>query len=199
VALDNDMESGWWVDRSLRKIPFDPALLRLGLNTVALECDYTENYSGLEIVYVLGEFGVKAKGTFVTMTAPPRQLRLGDWVPQGLAFYSGSVGYQAVIHPRLCKGERLFVRVMVDGKQAGIIAWEPNEVDITDFIQGSAANLLVEVLGHRRNSHGPLHFFLKQPIWTSPHQFVGDKQEWVDTYQLVPCGLMQSPRLSVRR
>jgi len=202
------MECGWWVDRSLRKIPFEPALLRLGRNTVTLECDYDENHPGLEIVYLLGDFGVKAGGMRAVMTAAPRELRLGDWVPQGLAFYSGSVGYQAVIHPRLRKGERLFVeapeyrgvavRVTVDGRQAGVIGWEPNEVDITDFLKGPRANLQIEVLGHRRNSHGPLHFFLKQPDWTGPHQFVGDKKEWVDDYQLVPCGLMQSPRLSVR-
>lgn len=209
VTLDADMESGWWVDRSLRKIPFDPALLRLGRNTVALECDYTETFSGLEIVYVLGDFGVKTLGTRVTMTAPIRQLRPGDWVPQGLAFFSGSVSYQTVLRPRLRKGERLFVqvpdyrgvavRVLVDGQQVGIIAWEPNEVDITDFVRGTEAQLQIEVLGHRRNSHGPLHFFLKHPMWTSPHQFVAPVDEWVDKYQLVPCGLMQPPRLLVRR
>lgn len=209
VPLDTDMECGWWVDRSLRKIPFEPAFLRLGRNTLTLECDYDENHPGLEIVYLLGDFGVKVKGMQVTMTAAPRELRLGDWVPQGLAFYSGSVGYLAAIHPRLRKSERLFVeapgyrgaavRVTVDGRQAGVIGWEPNEVDITDFLKGQRANLQIEVLGHRRNSHGPLHFFLKRPAWTGPHQFVGDKKEWVDDYQLVPCGLMQSPRLSVRR
>jgi len=75
----------------------------------------------------------------------PVSLKLGNWVRQGLAFYSGSVGYRKTITTKLRKGQRLFVqvrnyhgvavRILVNGKPAGIIAWEPEELDITKFIQ----------------------------------------------------------------
>ena len=141
-----DVECGWWVDRSLRKLPIDPATLRIGRNELTLVCDYSELHSGLEIAYLLGEFGTRVKGTTLTLTAAPRRLALGDWVKQGLAFYCGSVGYTKTIRPRLGAGQRLFVqvpayegvavRILVDGQPAGIIAWEPKELDITDCLRG---------------------------------------------------------------
>ena len=50
-------ECGWWVDRSLRKLPVSSAFLKLGANEIVLECDYPETHRGLEIVYLLGNFG----------------------------------------------------------------------------------------------------------------------------------------------
>jgi hypothetical protein len=209
VALDTDMECGWWTDRSLRKIPLKPSILRCGANTITLTCDYRESHPGFEIIYLLGNFGVKLKGNEPRITVPPAALKLGDWVPQGLTFYSGSVSYRKTIRPRLRAGERLFVqvpeyrgvgvRVLVDGQSAGIIAWEPNEIDITDLAKKPVVDLQIEILGHRRNSHGPFHYVEKWPEWTGPGQYVARGKEWVDQYQLVPCGLMQPPRLAVKR
>ena len=208
VAIEAD--AGWWVDKSLRRIPMDPSLFRLGRNELLLECDYDEYHPGLEIVYLLGNFGTKVRGTGVTVTATPTSLKLGDWVKQGLAFYSGSVGYRRTIRPKLRAGQRLFVqvpsyrgvavRILVDGKPAGVIGWEPNEVDITDLVSpGRPAELAIEVIGHRRNSHGPLHMAAKNPFWVGPEQYTTTRKDWIDEHQLVPCGLMEPPRLIVRR
>ena len=143
------------------------------------------------------------------MTKMPASLRIGDWVSQGLPFYSGSVGYCRRFRPGLRKKERLFVqvpeyqgaavRVLAGGQSAGIIAWEPNEVEITDLIGGGPTEVRIEVIGHRRNSHGPLHLAKKSPAFTGPGEFVSSGDEWTDAYQLVPCGLMAPPRLVVRR
>jgi hypothetical protein len=209
VPVSTDMDAGWWTDLSLRKLPVDPSVIRPGANEVVLTSCYDEAHPGFEIVYLLGNFGTQVKGATVTMTASPKSLRLGDWVKQGLGFYSGSVSYVKAISPRLKKGERLFVRVpayrgvavrvLVDGRSAGVIAWEPNEVDITDLVGEGTADLRLEVIGHRRNSHGPLHHAEKWPYWTGPAQFVTAGEQWVDGYQLVPCGLMQPPELVVRK
>ncbi|MDD5707676.1 MAG: hypothetical protein PHR35_17285, partial [Kiritimatiellae bacterium] len=210
VPLHTDMECGWWTDRSLRKVALDPALLRLGTNRLTLDCDYAETHPGLEIVYVMGHFGVEVQGAAVAMTAAPASLALGDWVPQGLAFYAGSVSYARTIRPALSAGERLVVRVpeyrgvavrvLVNGAPAGVIAWEPNEVDITDqLVAGQETELRIEVIGHRRNSHGPLHFAEKSPAWTGPGQFISTGEKWTDNYQLVACGLMVPPELVVLR
>jgi hypothetical protein len=183
--------------------------LHLGANEITLECHYTERHPGLEIAYLLGHFGAQVKGTQVTMTAPPATLRIGDWTRQGLAFYSGNVAYRTTIRPKLRRGERLVVqvpryagagvRVLVDGQPAGVIAWEPNEVDITDLVSGQAADLCIEVLGHRRNSHGPLHLHQKHPWAIGPGHFVTGGKDWTDDYVLVPCGLLAPPRLVIRR
>ncbi len=145
------------------------------------------------------------------MTELPRALRPGDWTAQGLPFYSGSVGYRVKVAPVLGAGERLFVevpdyrgaavRVWVNGRPAGVIGWQPNEVDITDSLPepGIEVELMIEVIGHRRNSHGPLHCAQQWPMWTGPDTFVTQGSAWTDAYTLVPCGLMQAPVLVTRQ
>lgn len=204
-----DAECGWWCDKSLRKIPLDNAFIKKGENKLTLVCDYNANHPGFEIIYLLGNFGVQVKGAKTRVTSLPEKLRLGDWVKQGLPFYSGSVVYSTTIKPTLKKDEKLFVhvpeykgtaaRIMVNEKTAGIIAWEPNELEITDLVKNGPVELKIEILGHRRNSHGPLHHVPKWPNWTGPHQFETSGPSWSDNYQLVPCGLMNAPELVVKR
>ncbi|MBN1555050.1 MAG: hypothetical protein JXA11_09905 [Phycisphaerae bacterium] len=207
--IDTDAECGWWVDRSLRKLPVDPAILRVGTNQVQLHCRYDAEHPGFEMIYLLGDFGVKVKGQVVTMTPPPRTLKLGDWTKQGLGFYSGSVAYRTTFQGNLGKGQKLFVRVtdykgvgvriLVNGQSAGVIAWEPGELDITDFVQSGRNELAIQVLGHRRNSHGPLHVPYR-PHWVGPGQFITEgKDHWIDEYQLVSCGLTKEPQLVTKR
>ncbi len=210
VPLTGDVQSGWWCDRSLRTLGVDPGLLRVGVNHVTFVCDYAEDHPGLEIVYLLGAFGVRLQDERPTVAAAPTTLRIGDWTGQGLPFFSGAVAYYRTIRPTLRKGERLFVqigeyrgtavRVRVNGREAGIAAWPPNEVEITHLLgDGGAAELSIEVLSHRRNSHGPLHLGEIWPRATGPGSFVSTGDDWQEGYQLVPVGLMAPPKLIVRR
>lgn len=209
VPLCMDAECGWWVDPSLRKIPLDPTVLRLGTNELVLECRYHAAFSGLEIVYLLGQFGVKVEGQQVTMTTFPTTLRLGDWTQQGLPFYSGNVAYHTTLELSPASAERVFVRVprfrgvalrvLVNGQSAGVIAWEPFELELTRQLGKGSVTLTLEVLGHRRNSHGPLHHAHKWPMWTGPLEFVSSGELWTDDYQLVPCGILTAPQIVIRR
>ncbi len=209
VSVSTDTDCGWWTDKSLRKVPVEPSLLRAGRNELTLHCDYDVNHPGLELVYLLGSFGVNVRGRRVTVTAMPASLALGNWVKQGLAFYSGSVSYQKTIRPRVRRGERLFVqvsgfdgtavRVIVDGQLAGVIAWAPHEVEITDLLADGGSTLAIQVVGHRRNSHGPLHLNEKQPWAIGPNEFMTTDKRWNDNYQLVPLGLTAPPCLVTRK
>jgi len=204
--LDSRGARDWWTDRSLLKIPFDAALLHSGANELRLLCDY-DAQSGLEIGYLLGNFGVKVQGPRATVTAPVASLKIGDWVRQGLAFYAGHVRYEADVRLRRRKGEHVFLRlpafrgagarIFVDDQLAGVLAWPPYEADITSFVKNAprAARLGIEILGHRRNSHGPLHHAQKWPIWTGPVEFIAAGNKWCEDYQLVPCGLLKPPEL----
>ncbi len=209
--LPTQNDCGWWVDPSMRRVPVDPALLREGTNEVSLAGTYGEDHPGLEIVYLLGRFGTAVDGASARVTEEPRALSLGDWVPRGLAFYSGSVSYCRRVSSSRKPGDRVFmqvpeykgvaVRVVVDGRSAGVIGWEPNEIEITDLLpEGEkAVDVRIEVVGHRRNSHGPLHHAKKWPAWTGPAQFVTTGVDWSESYQLVPCGLARPPVILVRR
>ena len=113
------------------------------------------------------------------------------------------------IQPVVPEGGRLFVRIggyrgtavriLIDGKEAGVCAWEPYEIDITDFVSGQKeSTLAIEIIGHRRNSHGPLHLAEKEPVWVGSAKYVTEGKEWQEEYQLVSCGLMVAPELVVR-
>ena len=73
------------------------------------------------------------------------------------------------------------------------------EVEITDVIGAGRATLQIEVIGHRRNSHGPFHLSEKWPKWTGPAEFQAGGDAWFEGYQLVPCGLMAPPKRITRR
>jgi len=207
--IDPDSECGWWVDRSLRKIPIDPVWLKKGGNELLLTCDYSENHSGFEMVYLLGHFGIQIKKQAATMTKAPTGLRIGNWVKQGLPFYSGSVSYRHQFTTALKKGEKLFLRIpeyrgaavkiQVNDRYAGAIAWPPNELDVTPFINKGKNDLQIELISSRRNSHGPFHHSEKWPSWTGPGEFITKGDAWTDDYQLVPCGLMAAPELIVKK
>lgn len=207
-----DLESlnGWWCDLSLRRIPLAPDWFRPGVNRLTLVAgQYGPSHPGLETIYLLGHFGVElANGLEPALTQAPSSLAIGDWVGQGLPFYSGSVIYRTGLRVPESMNGPFFIqipsyngvaaRVMVNGQEAGIIAWPPNEVEITSLLRQGENSLAIEILGHRRNSHGPLHHAQKWPVWTGPAEFVSKGDMWREEYQLVPCGLTDPPRLFSR-
>lgn len=204
-AVSADADAGWWVDQSCRKLPLKAAMLKTGENVLEMVCDYSADGPDLEHVYLLGDFGVRIKDHHPEMVALPGQLCCGDWGKQGLAFYSGSVTYRRRLRaPAADKGQRLrlqipeykgsVVRVWAGSREVGLIAWEPNEVDVTDFAIDGVLDLGIEVISHRRNSHGPLQLKDRWPAWHGPAQFV-QEHEREPRYYTVPCGMMKAPAL----
>ena len=47
--------------------------------------------------------------------------------------------------------------VFVNGSKAGIIAWNPYELEITDFIKTGKNNIEIQVCGSLYNTLGPHH------------------------------------------
>ncbi|MDP6490325.1 MAG: glycosyl hydrolase [Kiritimatiellia bacterium] len=203
--VSTDAHAGWWVDQSCRKLPLSAAMLVEGKNVLEMVCDYSAEGPDLEHVYLLGAFGVKVVDHHPVMTTLPATLRPGDWGGQGLAFYSGSVIYRRKVKVgKLRKRERLLlqvpdykgsvVRVWGGGTEAGLLAWDPNELDVTDEVKDGVIDLGIEVIAHRRNSHGPLQLKDRWPAWHGPAEFVA-KHEKTPRYYTVPCGLLKAPML----
>ncbi len=199
--ISNHLEHGWWVDKSLKVLKFDNSILKVGQNEITLFTQYTENFSGLEIIYLLGHFGVQHDSKGTAICSLPNTLKLGDWTNQKLPFYSGHVNYLCETKIIKKKKERVFikipdfngtgVKIFVNDCNAGIIAWDPKEIDITDYLTGTKTQFRIQILGHRRNSHGPFHGGKQWFEWTGPSQFLHKD----DAYQLVPCGLMKAPEI----
>lgn len=198
IELSPDSDNGWWCDHSLRTLPVSPEILHLGSNELRLRCNYSEAHPGLESVYLLGDFGVNVAGLELSLTVSPQQLSIGDWCQQGLPFYSGAVKYLTEIAVpdaeqiivKLPKFNGVCTRIYIEQQDAGIIAWPPYELDITEAVSGKTKCMLtVEIVSSRRNSHGPMYQKYKHPNWTGPSQY----REYTGNYQLVQYGLLAPP------
>ena len=199
-------DCGWWCDLSLKKIAFDPMMLKPGKNQLVLECaEYSEAHPGLESIFLLGNFGIEVDNLKLTMTERVTELTVGDWVEQGLPFYSGTTGYEFETEVKAAANERVFIhlpeycgscaKVFVNGTEAGVIGWAPNELEVTEFVTDGTNKFVVEVFSSRRNSHGPMYGSHKWQPWTGSEQMY----EYTGKYNLVPCGLIEKPVIRVKK
>jgi len=109
---------------------------------------------------------------------PPAPLATGDWVAAELPFYPDRVAYAADFS--LAAGARHFVRlprwhgtvaeVRVNGKPAGLIAWQPYELEITPHVRKGRNRVEVIVTGSLKNLLGPHHGKLNRGL-VSPGSF----------------------------
>ena len=204
-----DAPSEWWTDKSIRCLPLESSKFKKGGNTLSLAIDYTEA-DGLEMIFLLGDFGVELVDNKPTIIELPDRLHVGNWVNQSLPFYSGSVRYETSISKDISDNTRLFLElpefagtcvcISVNNKAVKTLVWPPYEVDITEALSNGPNNLVIEVFSHRRNSFGPLHIVGQgpRPGWTGRNEFVTEGKNWQDEYNLVPCGLLKTPILSYR-
>jgi len=154
----------WWLDKSFGV--FDLASqLKAGKNTLSLTASPMDILAEVELVYLVGDFGVKAmeKGWLLT---PEKELQLGSWKEQQRPFYSHSISYAKTflnsskekVRVKLNDWAGTVAEVKVNGQSAGIIGWAPYERDITDLLNDGENRVEVIVTGSMKNLLGPHHF-----------------------------------------
>ncbi len=205
--INSDSASGWWVDPAIKTLPIEPALLARGKNFLTLEGQF-DRLADLEIVYLLGSFGVETDGKNVTMTKMPSRLELGNWCDQGLPFYSGNVVYRTTFDFQATPNVRYFlnlkkfqataVEVTINEKEPIVLGWPKFQIDCTSLLQAGKNTIDIKLLGSRRNSFGPMHLANENPIWCGPFSFIDNPEnpnEWQDEYKLRGYGLYEPPTL----
>ncbi|MFC1558855.1 glycosyl hydrolase, partial [candidate division KSB1 bacterium] len=119
----------------------------------------------LESVYILGEFNLKPQRKGWKLV-PVSSLSMGEWHKQGIPFYSDGVAYtkKYVIDAadkkhivELGEWYGSAVEIRVNNEQAGVIAWPPYRLDITDKLVNGENEISVVVYGTLRNLLGPHH------------------------------------------
>lgn len=196
VDLCHTERDGWWIDPSFKKLPVPPGTLRMGRNELIVTTRYGQK-DNLEAVYFTGEFGFRwVDGMRPVVIKLPAELTVGDWGEQGFPCYSGAMTY--VLASDLTPGRKektilevhhwggALIKIRVNGKQAGRIAYKPYELDITACAVKGRNVIEVEIVSSRRNLLGPLHL---TETW----------QVCSDEYARVPYGLMGEPFISIRR
>lgn len=201
--IDTAADCGWWVDKSIRKLPIPANMLRSGGNQLELEVSFDEGIN-LEAIYLLGKFGVTVAGPRATIGVLPQTLATTDIALQGLPFYGGGIRYRLpIVHAALAPGRMLLelpelsaacVNVFAAEQPPMTLAWRPFKLDVTD-IAADATELIVELLLTRRNTFGPLHQWPARSASYGPDNFLTTGERWRDDYVLLPAGLLASPVL----
>ena len=205
--ISSDAVSGWWVDQCIKTLPVPDDFFVIGDNQIELDLHYSED-SGLEAIYLLGEFAVRLEGRMKTIEALPEMLLPGDLASHGLPFYSGAVLYNIPSqirlepdeHAFLCFGGMNAACVNVSAAEAGrkTIAWQPYEADITKPAR-VGAELNVETVLTRRNTFGPLHEIPWKAHGYSNGNFITDGDRYSEAYLLAPSGLPDEIWVSIRK
>ncbi|MBE6791256.1 MAG: hypothetical protein E7535_08740 [Ruminococcaceae bacterium] len=189
---------GYYVDISIGKKLLGDIVK--GENVLEITLPFGET-AGLENVFVLGKFGVKADGGTASITALPEKLTFGSLLSQGLPFYSGAVTYKMTAE---AENDDLIVTasdymgalisVSVDGKERGDIVYPPYTLEIKGVGKGKH-DVDVKIYLHRYNSFGPIHLVNVKESWHGPGAWRSDGINWSYEYVLRTTGIMKAPAI----
>ncbi len=161
------LDGEWWLDRDFGVFPIGPHV-RKGRNTLTVTSRPFSVHSELEPVYILGDFRLENREEGFRIL-PPGPLDLGSWSDQGLPFYGSSVKYTRIFQRSVddVKRHRYYLRlenwqgavaeVRVGGRSAGLVAFPPYELEITEHLAAGPNEIEVIVIGTLRNTLGPHH------------------------------------------
>ena len=159
-------KGAWWLDKAFGRIDITKAA-QIGENAVTIKASPFTIYHELESAYVLGTFQLKAADSgFVIVGGAKPTLALGSWKSQGYPLYSAGVSYSRKFSMSRPAGQYVVelgkwygsvAEVVVNGKPAGYIAYQPWECDVTKFIKAGTNTIEVRVIGTLKNTLGPHH------------------------------------------
>lgn len=183
---------GFWLDKAFKRFSAGSNLLHEGENSITLVHEYGKD-SGLESIYLLGDFGVTLKKERnpddVHLTNLPQMLMAGDIVKQGLPFYSGAITYELA---RKIEGE---IEVVFEDMPAALAVLHGDTDQITAFVPYKArisGLSSIEVIFNRRNTFGPLHLPMTYQGTYGPETFLSEDELWKEEMQLYSQGLSQN-------
>lgn len=190
----------YWVDKDFPEYAVGD-YLRAGKNTLKLQAPRMHILSEVMPVYIVGDFLVAPleKGFGI---AGGEMVSLGSWKDLGLPFYSESVLYKqsyelekkdgVAYKVRLNKWNGTVAEVLVNGRSAGLIAWQPYEQDVTDLLHDGINEISVRITGSLKNTFG--FFYRDNTIWLhGPFQWTTAPESTpsASAYYLIDYGLME--------
>ena len=192
--------NGYYTDRHI--VTTALPTLTPGMHEIIAKVPFGKRES-LENMFLLGDFDVQLCGIESTLVAPSRRLPFGDLSQKGMPFYGAAVSYelpfelekdaQVVVTAQNYRGALL--NVQIDGKDAGRIVFSPYRLDLGKLSKGKHTVTLTAVLT-RHNSFAAMHNVSNDVYVGGKYWFPTDDRYTCD-YQIVPTGIMHSPRIEI--
>ena len=174
----------YWIDKDFKVFAVGE-FLKKGRNTITLKAPRMHILAEVMPVYLLGDFLVNpGKKGFEIAAGTIR--KMGSWKESGMPFYSQKVAYsrkfnvekasETAFKVRLSSWNGSVSEVWVNGKPAGLIAWQPHELDVTGWIQEGENEIVVKVCGSLKNTFG--FFYHSNDNWIhGPHSWNNAPEE----------------------
>jgi hypothetical protein len=196
-------ENEYWLDRAFGVYEIGE-FVNEGKNQIKLIADKMTVYSELEAIYILGLFNLESQ-TSGWKLIKEKPLACGKWNEQGIPFYSDGISYTQKYNVD-GKDKRFIVNVpfwygsvaevKVNGKDAGIIGWQPDELDITELIQNGENEVSVIVYGTPKNLLGPHHNGpARGSAWPAMFENGPERQPAGNKYDVISYGLFEKFKL----
>ncbi|MFA5329494.1 MAG: glycosyl hydrolase [Prolixibacteraceae bacterium] len=190
----------YWIEKSFPEYAVGE-FLKAGENTLTLKAPRMNVLAEVMPIYILGDFRVEpAKQGFEISGGDISGL--GSWRENGLPFYSQKVDYSqkfsvtktsgAGYKVKLKKWNGTVAEVTVNGESAGLIAWQPDELDVTSMLKDGENEITVKVIGSLKNTFG--FFYKENKSWIfGPHEwnYAPEKVPDASRYFLMDYGLME--------
>ncbi len=169
-----------------------------GQNTLSLKANRMSIYAELMPVYILGDFIVKPQKKGFEISKGSLSA-LGSWQDAGYPFYSDKVSYSqkfiiekgnSNFKVKLTGWNGTVAEVLVNNQEAGIIAWPPEELDVTELCNEGENEITIRVVGSLKNTFG--YFYADNQKWINgPHDwnYAPENQPGFDQYYLMDYGL----------
>ncbi len=193
----------FWLDKEFRIYDIGN-WVKSGENRITLHAVKMTIHTELEPIYLLGDFSLTALEAGWSL-GPSMNLKMSSWNQQGMPFYSHEVKYSQdyqitkmdsryILH--LPEWNGVVARVNVNGIDAGIIGWQPDELDISDFVSVGENEISVSVFGSLKNLLGPHH---NNPptgaAWPGNFESAPQKQPAGHNYDVLEYGLRDNFKL----
>ena len=173
----------------------------------------------LESVYLIGDFGVSMAedyrlgerkclhgGKTFALTAPKKTVDITNITEQNFWFFSGVMELSQNVNINKSEGKAYKIalsrlnapaaEVYVNGTRAGIMAFAPFELDITNLLIDGENKITIAMLSGNRNLLGPHHKPIGESHYVGPATFTDtagwtedpDAPQWTDDYNFVIFG-----------
>ena len=193
-------EDGYFVDKAVKR--YRVPSIKNGMNIILAKVPVGKRTS-LEACFLTGDFDVIYNGCTSILAAPSSKIPFGDITRFGMPFYGGNITYKTQldidaecdirINAALYRGA--LIKVLVDGSEAGKIAFAPYELTVEKLKPGKHTVEYI-LYGNRVNTFGSLHNCGKNS-WVGPDHWYSKGDEWSYEYNLKPVGILKSPVIKV--